>query len=94
VFEAFFYRHEEHRTICIPDQYVQKLKREAQKDLQSLPSSKEASPPFLSDNDVLFAWWTKVLTKIYNRRPIKAVFLGNIFAFRGAVDDILPPNSA
>jgi hypothetical protein len=94
VFEALFYPREEHRTICIPDQFIQKLKHEAQKDLQDLPSSKEANPLFLSDNDVLFAWWAKVLTKIFNPRPAKPVLLGNIFTFRGAVDDILPPNSA
>lgn len=52
-------RNKENRIVCIPGAFVDKLRAQSMAKLQA-----EAAPgepkPFLSDNDVLLAWWARV----------------------------------
>jgi hypothetical protein len=93
--EIIRFPQQETRTICIPDKYVRMLKAEANSDLALLAAETEnGEAPFVSDSDVLFAWWARLTVSCQNVRPSRPVRLGNIFTLRGAIDDILPPNAA
>jgi hypothetical protein len=93
--ELIRYPQQETRTICIPDKYVRALKAEANADLAaSAAKDSKGEMPFVSDSDVLFAWWARLTVSCQNARPSRAVRLGNIFTFRGVMDDILPPDAA
>jgi hypothetical protein len=91
--ELLRYPQEETRTICIPDRYVRVLKAEAKNDLKAL-SAEKGEDIFVSDSDVLFAWWAKLTIACQRPRLSRPVRLGNIFTWRGVIDDVLPPDTA
>lgn len=83
---------QETRTICIPSKFVALLRARAVSDLQASHYGKDM--PFLSDGDIMFAWWARVTCAAQKLRASRPVRLGNFFTFRGILDDVLPPGSA
>ncbi|GKT58047.1 hypothetical protein ColTof4_11974 [Colletotrichum tofieldiae] len=91
---------EEFRTVCIPAAYVDSLRKDALQALQHENSSvpgvsatkreHEAPLPvsFLSDGDVLCAWWTRKIIASRVRNPIKSnktIAILNMMGLRGVM---------
>ncbi|KAF2121943.1 hypothetical protein BDV96DRAFT_562679 [Lophiotrema nucula] len=94
MWEFFIYREEDQRGICIPQSLFVKLRQAALEDLASAPpdtvtmdSRDPAHPtPFLSDGDILAAWWMRLIVKSQpwssTAPPTKTIQVQNIFGLR------------
>ncbi|KAK1980433.1 hypothetical protein LZ30DRAFT_771504 [Colletotrichum cereale] len=102
---------EEFRTVCVPAAYVDSLRKNAMQALQhensSMPgiSASEKTHeaplpvPFLSDGDVLCAWWTRKIVASRVRNPAKSsktVAILNMMGLRGVMAQagLLPKSGA
>jgi hypothetical protein len=83
----------QHRMVYVPAWFLQSLRESALQELQATAS--EGSEPFLSDGDVLCAWWARlsVLHLDKHRHSGKTVTLSNAMSMRPALmQDLLPPS--
>lgn len=53
-------RGKENRVICIPDSFLKGLRAKALKELDAETQSSGGKKPFLSEGDVLVAWFTRL----------------------------------
>lgn len=101
VWELVVYRKEEMRCMCIPAAFFKKLRQEAMDDLASVPpativlnTSDPANPkPFLSDGDILCAWWTRLMMSCQPwaaSNPTRTICLMNVFGMRNLLEDTEP----
>ncbi|KAL2859791.1 uncharacterized protein BJX67DRAFT_40832 [Aspergillus lucknowensis] len=92
VFELLWYRGHNERVICIPGQYIDGLRNQA---LHDLSRDSQHPAPFLSESDILLAWWTKTLIKSLNPSPGRLISLLNVFDIRStALPQSSSPNTA
>ncbi|KXS12960.1 hypothetical protein M427DRAFT_146855 [Gonapodya prolifera JEL478] len=108
VLEPLMHPAEEDRVIVIPPTVFAKMKARALSDLASadkasiVPDAADPSKPFLSDGDVLAAWYNSLVfrSEPWSRsaKPSKSVLLMNVFNTRqliGTTEPVLiPPTSA
>jgi hypothetical protein len=84
------------REICVPKDYFQRIYKQARPELELTSDLKQhhnlpANDTFISESDVLFAWWLRtLLTALKPRRKDNPVALMNVFDFRSLVPDLLP----
>lgn len=70
--------------LFLPAEKAKQMSQEALKDLAAqYPDADEK--PFISENDVLSAWFTRALTRIDRPRPNRTVILTNAFDCRDAL---------
>lgn len=88
--ERLFYPREEERIVCVPAAYLVRLHAQAQ---QSLPSTLDSKPAFVSPSDVLFAWWARTVFAALEPQSNQTALLANIFDIRKSLaeTDLLPP---
>lgn len=78
----------ENRMVCVPASTMTRLREEA--TLDSAVDRKGDEPPqFLSDGDLLCAWWTKLLlaTAGVPQNPSKTIVLNNAYSLRKVLFD-------
>lgn len=68
------------RRICIPKSFIQKLRNNIMKEAKQLDSTETTA--FLSDNDIICAWWTKMVTKHKDLKRGSNIAIHNIHSFR------------
>ncbi|KAK6001259.1 hypothetical protein QM012_002590 [Aureobasidium pullulans] len=68
-------------VICVPGSYVQKLKSHALKDIAEA-SNPTAETPFLSDSDVLCAWWSKYIASCISTQATETFVINNLLELR------------
>jgi hypothetical protein len=93
IFELVWWPKEELRTICVPGAYLTQLRKsalaeladEAQQTHNDAPAGKLASKPFLSEGDVLFSWWSRIMLRALNPAPQQTICLMNVFDTRGVL---------
>ncbi|KAF2651410.1 hypothetical protein K491DRAFT_696469 [Lophiostoma macrostomum CBS 122681] len=82
-------RQQETRMVCVPRSFVERLRKDAIAQLAVADNASE--PPFLSENDVLFAWWTKLAIAHLPQNSTRTVNLNNAFDMRKRLKpDIFP----
>ncbi|KJK74905.1 hypothetical protein H634G_09739 [Metarhizium anisopliae BRIP 53293] len=84
--EIFLYR-QQSRIICVPARHLQTVREEALDELSA--ASKGPEKPFVSEGDVLFAWWAQLNTAHLAADSNKPVNLTNALGWRPT---LLPPN--
>lgn len=67
------FRSQENRMVCVPGAFLTKLREEALTDVES---------DFLSEGDILCAWWTRLQISINNLSPNTTVVLNNAYSLR------------
>lgn len=94
MWDLFFHTKEETRRVIVPSASFKRIRAEALADLSSvhpativMDTSDRSNPkPFLSDGDVLCAWWTRLLIStqpwLPSAKPTKTVRIMNIFDMR------------
>ncbi|KAH1550971.1 hypothetical protein KXX57_009062 [Aspergillus fumigatus] len=80
LFELVWHRGQNERVICIPGRCLDEMREQAMHELAQ--QNKEGPAPFLSESDVLLAWWLKALIKALNPSPNRLVSLLNVFDIR------------
>lgn len=93
IFEFLFYPKQECRVVFLPGPCVKALRDQALQDLAT-ESTTSDEKPFVSEGDVLFAWWAKTTIKALRLSSSRPINLMNVMNFRGVVDDVLPPDQA
>ncbi|RLL97470.1 hypothetical protein CFD26_105747 [Aspergillus turcosus] len=64
---------EELRTVGIPDSFVANLRAKALEELGSRSSESSIQQPFVSNGDILLAWWSRTILRALGCRPSKPV---------------------
>lgn len=90
--EIIFHRKKSMRIVQIPDSYLQSLKKQAREDLQIEKATDAA--PFLSDGDVLFAWWAKLTISCLRPSPRRTMNMLNVMGLRSTLEDVVPREGA
>jgi len=85
-----FWRTQENRVVSVPDSFVAKLREIAERDLASVSEK----PPFLSEGDILCAWWTRLAVSHLPRDSKRTVVLNNAYSLRAPLAGDLLPASA
>jgi hypothetical protein len=90
-----FIRKQENRMVCVPSSFVQKLQDEALAELAAARSEDALAPkPFLSEGDVLCAWWTRLAVSHLPPTSTQTVVLNNALDIRKRLQDDLVPEGA
>ena len=94
LYELFWYPKEESRVVCLPAQFIQGLKQKALEDLTK-KDQEGNSKPFLSDGDVICAWWSCRVMEVLRPAPSRTVAIMNSFGLRSTLSkDLLPASHA
>jgi hypothetical protein len=99
IWEAYFYPVEEGRMVCMPASYFAKIKAQAFADLATLDKSKltinsTTGKPFLSDGDILTAWFMRLITRTnpsVASSPARTITVMNVFGMRDLMRTSEPP---
>jgi hypothetical protein len=82
MFERFWYPEASLRFFTLPGKFVDKLSASARNELAAAQKDKDPSKAFVSDSDVLCAWWTRLIVKSLNPPPNRSVCMTNRFDSR------------
>lgn len=78
----------ENRMVCVPASTMARLHKEAIMD-SAADRADDEPPPFLSDGDVLCAWWTRLLldAEVIPRNPNRTIVLNSAYSLRKILFD-------
>jgi hypothetical protein len=83
---------EEGRMLCVPASYIKNLRDKA---IQDAAEESGEDKPFLSEGDVLAAWWSRFAISQYPPNSTRTVHLSNAFELRSILaNDLIPKGSA
>jgi hypothetical protein len=85
-----FFHAQENRMVCVPGSFVAKLRETALKDLVNVGMEN----PFLSEGDVLCAWWTRLAISHLPRNSQRLIVLNNAYSLRAPLAADLLPSGA
>lgn len=86
LFELFWYRKEEERVIFLPAHYLQRMRDTAMGEL-ALQNTGDKKP-FVSESDVLFAWWTRIVLRALEPAPSRTIMIRNVFDCRSILAEL------
>ncbi|KAG9569014.1 hypothetical protein KCU71_g2730, partial [Aureobasidium melanogenum] len=78
---TFFKSDVKYYMICVPGSYVKKLRSDAIKDIAEA-SNPTAEAPFLSDSDVLCAWWSRYIASCDPKQATGTFVINNLLDLR------------
>ncbi|KAE8141774.1 hypothetical protein BDV38DRAFT_295617 [Aspergillus pseudotamarii] len=78
LFELFWFRKEEEHPIRVPGHCVERMRETAQQELAAA-TEEGAKVPFLSEPDVVSAWWVKTMVTALNPAPGRTVMVMSPF---------------
>ena len=96
-FDQIFWRpKDESRVICVPAAYVQSLGNTARVDITAANHGENGeSMPFVSEGDILCAWWTRQILSRMPKDPSRIIAINIAFGLRWLLaKDMLPASSA
>ncbi|EUC39597.1 hypothetical protein COCMIDRAFT_41901 [Bipolaris oryzae ATCC 44560] len=88
IFDLILQPKSEPRILQIPDRFLQKLRQEALEDLSN--EYKGDDVVFVSNGDVLLAWWARVVLSSQNLAVSRPVAIGTALNLRKALERDLP----
>lgn len=77
ILERWWYPHATLRFFTLPDDFVKKLSASARQELVATSKEEDPSSAFVSDGDILCAWWTRIILRNQNLSPNRTVCLSN-----------------
>ena len=89
LFELFWFRKEEEHPIRVPGHCVERMRETAQQELAAA-TEEGAEAPFLSEPDVVSAWWVKTMVKALNPAPGRTVMVMSPFNVWGLFKESFP----
>ncbi|KAJ5493657.1 Transferase [Penicillium fimorum] len=88
ILERILHRQEERRMICLPASSMKHLHSRAMADVENITSVKEKSTLFVSESDVLLAWWVHTLNGAMGLRASQPIMVNNALNLRTSPEDI------
>jgi len=89
IFDRLWYRQEERRTICLPASSLRHLHSRAMTEISNVTPIDEKPTPFVSESDVLLAWWIRTVNKALGFRADKPILVINALNLRTSSDEVL-----
>ncbi|KAE8157211.1 hypothetical protein BDV40DRAFT_308887 [Aspergillus tamarii] len=89
LFELFWFRKEEEHPIRVPGHCVERMRETAQQELAAA-TEEGAEAPFLSEPDVVSAWWVKTMVRALNPAPGRTVMVMSPFNVWGLFKESFP----
>jgi len=86
--ELFWQRREEERVIFLPAKYLQRMRDKAMGELASQNTGDRDNPPFVSESDILFAWWTRVVLRAQKPSPSRTINMRNTYCCRSILAEL------
>ena len=84
---------QETRMVCIPASFMKKLREETLQDLAA--QSENGEGLFLTDGDIICAWWLRLATAHLPRSSDRTLVVNNAYQLRNVLEkDLLPPGNA
>ncbi|KAK9795631.1 putative Acyltransferase [Seiridium cardinale] len=83
-----FCRTPANRVVCIPASFVAELHKTALADV----AGSVKAEAFLSEGDVITAWWTRIVTSQLDRKSHRTVAINNAYSLRKVLAADLLPN--
>ncbi|TLD18039.1 hypothetical protein PspLS_10364 [Pyricularia sp. CBS 133598] len=100
ILERLCWPREEARVVCIPSSYIKRLADVVRAKLDAAHRSQDGAgsgpKPFVSESDVLLAWWVMTAVRALRPAPGRTVALINAFDSRGLLAEmgLLPRKDA
>ncbi|PTU24762.1 hypothetical protein P175DRAFT_0506344 [Aspergillus ochraceoroseus IBT 24754] len=80
LWDQFWYPDYEKRLLCVPGEFLTQMRTDLMQELgDDLPDGKD---PFISEGDVLVAWWTRMAAEAHGTAPDRLLALLNIMGVR------------
>ncbi|OGM49454.1 hypothetical protein ABOM_001646 [Aspergillus bombycis] len=89
LFELFWFRKEEEHPIRVPGHCVERMRQNAQEELAA-STPEGADVPFVSEPDVVSAWWVKTMVTALNPSPGRTVMVMSPFNVWGLFKESFP----
>lgn len=86
LFQSYWYKIEE-RVIFLPAGKVEQLRQDALNELAAQNPNVD-KVPFISENDVLSAWWAKLLARVVRPAGDRTITIMNAFDCRGILTEM------
>lgn len=94
IFDLLWHYKEKGQIICLPEKFVQGLKQKTLEDLAKDNKNSDVEP-FLSDGDIICAWWTRTLIGALRPSSNRTVCIMNAYGMRNVLSkDLLPASRA
>lgn len=94
VFQMVWYK-EEARIVCVPEEFVRQLRETAMDELAKGPHATVlgdgGTKPWVSEGDVLVAWWTRYATMHLRNQPDKTINVSSAYNIRRVLSGNLLP---
>ncbi|KAJ5388992.1 Transferase [Penicillium cataractarum] len=87
ILERLWYRQEERRTICLPAASLKHLRSRAMDQISAISPTDKESAPFVSESDVLLAWWVSTVHSALALRPDQVILVNNALNLRTSTHD-------
>ncbi|CAN8104747.1 unnamed protein product [Discula destructiva] len=96
--ELFWPLREEERIVFLPARHLARMRDEAMQELAGQASSDGSQgdrSPFVSEGDVIFAWWTRILLRAERPSPVRTISMRNTCCCRSLLQELgLIPSAA
>lgn len=93
IWEMIPYPKHEHRMVCIPGSIVTDMRESAMQEL-SVGDDGTGKTPFVSESDVLVAWWAQCIVRCIQPSLQTPITILNNFNIRPALPDRFPRDTA
>lgn len=84
----------ENRMICVPARFSEDLRRNTMDELATVSSDEVLGELYLTNSDILCAWWTRILVSHSSCYPEQTITVNNAFDIRKALRSDLIPEGA
>ncbi|GKZ84690.1 hypothetical protein AnigIFM56816_010245 [Aspergillus niger] len=93
LWEMVWFKQEEH-SIHLPGRCVDRLKETARQELEAMASGDEPKVPFVSESDVVMAWWVRTVVTALNPSADRTVVVMNVFNVYALFEKSFPAGGA
>ncbi|RYP65406.1 hypothetical protein DL771_008330 [Monosporascus sp. 5C6A] len=89
----FTVRAKENRVVYIPARFMEKMRTTALEELAAAQGNTGGEKPFLTEGDILVAWWTRLVISHLPPDSERTVTVQNAYSLRKVLaGDLLPPD--
>lgn len=86
--QLFWRRREEERMIFLPAEHVARMKKEVAQELVAQAAFDSNRVSFVSEGDIIFAWWTRIVMRAENASPNRTIHMRNTCCCRSIFKEL------
>ena len=94
LFELLWYRKIEEHPIRLPGRVMERMRESARQELATATAPDGAGKPFVSEGDVVVAWWVRTMIKALKPAPDRTIMVMNVFNVWGLFSEWFPDGGA